>query len=73
MNTPASLLHEIAQDQAFGSYYKVAKYLDVSPAYLYARKKDGNLSDRNLIKLATVVKIDPMVLISAKNMENAKD
>lgn len=73
MNTPASLLKEIAEDAAFGSYYQVAKYLKVSQAYIYARKKDGNLSDANLIKLATVVKIDPMVLISAKNLENASD
>ncbi|MDA1370683.1 MAG: hypothetical protein O2971_07980 [Proteobacteria bacterium] len=73
MNTSATLLGEIAQDQVFGSYYKVAKYLNVSTAYIYARRNDGHLSDSNLIKLAKAVGIDPMVLISAKNMNYARD
>jgi len=73
MNTSATLLGEIAQDQVFGSYYKIAKFLNVSTAYIYSRKNDGKLSDSNLIKLAIAVGIDPMVLISAKNKDFAID
>ncbi len=73
MKTSATLLAEIAQDQVFGSYYQIAKFLNVSTAYIYSRRNDGNLSDSNLIKLAKAVGIDPMVLISAKNMDSARD
>ncbi|PCI76513.1 MAG: hypothetical protein COB20_10520 [SAR86 cluster bacterium] len=67
------VLNEIADSETFGSFYKIAKFLEVTPSYMYQVKYDAKISDKNLLRIADAMEMNPMALIAMKNMDKAKD
>ena len=67
------VLNEVAESNKFGSFYKIAKFLGVTPSYMYKVKYSAKLSDANLLKIADRMEMNPMALIAMRNMDKAKD
>lgn len=56
----------------FGSYNKVAEYLEIQPARLFNIRKGEAIPDDLLLKMAEKLDIDVIELIAAKNAERTK-
>lgn len=64
---------ELKKSQGLTSDYQVAKFLGVSKQYAYRVMESGRLSDVLCIKIAKVLGIDPLEIISLREAEKAKD
>lgn len=66
-------LERAAEPEYLKSYYGISKYLGMAPSNIYRVRDHGGLTDAQCLKLAEAIDEDPMKIIAARNVDQAKD
>jgi hypothetical protein len=64
-------LKRAAIREDMGSIYKVAQYLGVAPNTLYRAQRKGGLADEHCVRIAELLRIEPIEVLAAKQADRA--
>ena len=73
MKTIADYIEELKERYSLKSYYESMAYLDMQPQGWTKIKNGGGISEKNAIRLAQALKIDPLEIMAVSNALKAEN